>query len=203
MRYFMLFGLIVALLAPHNARANQNNYDMHIVPMATSSSLAITIEEKMGSAWYATKTAVTSFFAAFAPPSPVDLANRIGSHENEFWVLLGDAGYRIKEVETTMGIIPGISASFTYSRELSDSDREFLEQRLDAHAKRNSGVTARLQRAIVSILLEASETGKYKVEQLDVTFLPLPKARFVLTPIDSPGAPDNAAILRAIEALRR
>jgi hypothetical protein len=203
MRRFMLPCLLVFLLSPFGARANPNNYDMHIVPMATSSSLAITIEEKMGSAWYATKSAVASFFAAFSPPSPVDLANRIGSQENEFWVLLSDAGYRIKEVETTMGIIPGLSASFTYARELSDSDREFLEQRLDAHAKRNSGVSARLQRAIVSILLEASETGKYKVDQLDVTFLPLPKARFVLTPIGGPEAPDNAAILRAIEGLRR
>jgi hypothetical protein len=203
MRRLMLPCLLALLLSPFGAQAASNNYDMHIVPMAASSSLAITIEEKMGSAWYATKSAAASFFSAFSPPSPVDLANRIGSQENEFWVLLSDAGYRIKEVETTMGIIPGLSASFTYARELSDSDREFLEQRLDAHAKRNGGVSGRLQRAIVSVLLEASETGKYKVEQLDVTFLPLPKARFILTPIGGPEAPDNAAILRAIERLRR
>jgi hypothetical protein len=169
----------------------------------TDPPLILTIEEKALSAWAATKAAVASFFSAFLPPTPTEFAHRIGSQESEFWSLLADAGYRIQKVETTVGLVPGVSATFQVAREMSESDREFLERRLDGHARRDGGMMARLQRSIVNVLLEAAETGVYRVEKLEVVLLPLPRASFVLTPTEKMRDVDHDSILRAIESLKR
>lgn len=165
--------------------------------------LILTIEEKAQSFWTSTKSAVASFFSAFVPPTPTEFANRIGNQESEFWSLLADAGYRIEKVETTVGLVPGVSATFQNAREMSESDREHLERRLDGHARRDGSMVARLQRSIVNVLLEAAETGIYRVEKLEVTLLPLPKASFVLMPTERMRDVDHETILKAIDSLKR
>ncbi|MEO5335744.1 MAG: hypothetical protein H7841_02450 [Magnetospirillum sp. WYHS-4] len=191
---------VLWLTSASSAGAGPNNEAATAVP---EPSLVLTIEEKALSAWASTKSAVGSFLSAFLPPSPAEFATRIGNHETEFWSLLADAGYRIKEVETSVGLVPGVSATFQIAREMSESDREFLERRLDGFAKRDGSVVARLQRSIINVLLEAAETEVYRIETLDVVMLPLPKARFVLTPTDRLYDGDHQSILRAIDTLKR
>lgn len=172
-------------------------------PPKSEVPLVLTIEEKVSTLWDDTRTALSSFFSMFVPPSPLELANRIDSPDSEFWSLLSDAGYQVKEIESSVGVVPEVSATFQVMREMSDSDREFLERRLDSHARRDGGLTARLQRLIVNVILEASESGHYRIEKLEVVLLPLPKARFVLTPVEGVRDIHQQAILHAIDQLKK
>lgn len=138
------------------------------------------------------------------PPTPVETLRKIkGQEKGEFWSMLEDAGYDLKEIETEVGLIPGIEATYLIRRELSEADREALERRLELHAEKNRGLIARLERAIIYALLDASELGDYRIESLKVKFLPLPAASFVLAPAEAPLEEEHDRIFRAVREQSR
>lgn len=167
-------------------------------------SLVYKAEDSAGSVWRGIKGGFWAVIDAITP-SPTNFARRVAGDERDgspFWTLLKDAGYKLKEVHTDIGIIPGISASFALARELSEADREYVERRIDKFAAQDSGLIARMQRGIIQVLLEASELGKFQVEKLDVVLLPLPKAAFSLAPTETVLSDEHSELMRVLDELR-
>lgn len=126
-----------------------------------------------------------------------------GSTSLDFSALMDIAGYKLKEIESTVGIVPYFSMTFGQSRDLTEADREFLERTLERHSRNNSTPLAWVQRAIVHAVLEASDLGGLAIDKVEIEFLPLPRVKFVLAPADAPLGLDAARIMRAVEQLNR
>lgn len=122
---------------------------------------------------------------------------------DEFSWLMNIAGFKLKEIESYIGLIPSLSMTFGQARELTEADRDYVEQQLQRHARRNPGPLAAMQRSIVRAVLEASEIGDFSVEKVEIDVFPLPKVKFVLAPADAPVGIDAARILRQIDRLQQ
>lgn len=133
--------------------------------------------------------------------APAGAAGGNASLTSEFSRLMDVAGYKIKEIESSVGIIPDISLTFGQARELTEGDRNYLERQLARHAVRHPGLLGMAQRAIVRAVADASELGNFEVEKVEVTLLPLPKVKLVLSPSGAPLSPEAARIMRAIDRL--
>lgn len=151
--------------------------------VANTPGVIYTVEERAGRFWASVKGIFTALTQIFLPPSPTEVARRIHSGENLFWTLLADAGYELDDVQVTASLIPKVSASFRLARELSDADREWLQRRLDELAQTGSGLMEGLQRSVILMLLEASENGNYKIDQVHLVLSPLPEAQLSLKPL--------------------
>ncbi len=121
----------------------------------------------------------------------------------DFSVLMDIAGYKLKEIESVVGIVPHFSMTFGQARDLTEADREYLERILDRHARNHGGPLAWAQRAIVHAVLEASDLGGLAIDKVEIDFLPLPRVKFVLAPADAPLGLDAARIMRAVDQLNR
>lgn len=122
---------------------------------------------------------------------------------DEFSWLMNIAGYKLKEIESYIGLIPSLSLTFGQARELTEADRDYVEQQLERHARRNPGPLAAMQRGIVRTVLEASEIGGFSVEKVEIDIFPFPKVKLSLAPADAPVGIDAARILRQIERLQQ
>ncbi len=49
------------------------------------------------------------------------------------------AGYKLKEIESSISLLPSLSLTFGQARELTDADRDYVERMLERHARRNPG----------------------------------------------------------------
>jgi len=121
--------------------------------------------------------------------------------DNDFRWLMNIAGYKLKEIESTVGLIPGLGLNFAVARELTEADRDYVERELERHARRNPGPISAIQRSIVYGVLEASDLGKYGIEKVEIDLLPLPKVKILMTPVDAPVSQETSRVLRAIERL--
>lgn len=135
--------------------------------------------------------------------SAAQAERRHAQARDEFSWLMNITGYKLKEIESYIGLIPSLSLTFGQARELTEADRDYVEQQLERHARRNPGPLAAMQRAIVRTVLEASEIGGFSVEKVEIDIFPLPKVKLSLTPADAPVSVDSARILRQIERLQR
>ncbi|NCY25230.1 MAG: hypothetical protein EBX37_10315 [Alphaproteobacteria bacterium] len=122
---------------------------------------------------------------------------------DDFNWLMGIAGFRMKNIESTLGLLPGLTLEFGQARELSEADREYLDRALRRHARRQPGPFSALQRIIISGILEANEIQGFNVEKLTVTLLPLPYVKFTIAPSDAPRGPEASRVLMAIERLNQ
>ncbi|WP_437167283.1 hypothetical protein [Falsiroseomonas sp. E2-1-a4] len=123
------------------------------------------------------------------------------THDDDFTWLMDIAGYKLKEIESSIGLIPSFGLTFGQARELTEADRDYVERMLDRHAQRNPGPVAVIQRTIVRGILDATEIGGFTVDKVDVDLFPLPRVKFVLTPTDAPLGIEASRILRAIDRL--
>lgn len=123
------------------------------------------------------------------------------AHNDDFTWLMDIAGYKLKEIESSIGLIPSFGLAFGQARELTEADRDYVERMLDRHAQRNPGPMAVIQRTIVRGILDATEIGGFTVDKVDVDLFPLPRVKFVLTPTDAPLGIEASRILRAIDRL--
>lgn len=142
--------------------------------------------------------------AVFSATSSINATSQMrgGSQEdNDFRWLMNIAGYKLKEIESTVGLIPGLGLNFAVARELTEADRDYVERMLDRHARQNPGLINAIQRNIVSGVLEASDLGSYGIEKVEIDLLPLPKVKIVMTPVDAPLSMETSRVLRAIERL--
>ncbi|MBR0649437.1 hypothetical protein GXW78_07165 [Roseomonas terrae] len=120
---------------------------------------------------------------------------------DDFVSLMEVAGYGLREIETTIGLIPGSRLTFGRARELSDADRDHVERHLDRHAQRQGGPLSRLQRSIVGAVLSASEIGEMSVERVEIDLYPLPQIKLVLVPRDAPVSAEAGRLMRQIDRL--
>jgi hypothetical protein len=131
-------------------------------------------------------------------------AERRQAHaRDDFSWLMNIAGFKLKEIESSFSLLPGLSFTFGHARELTEADRDYVEQQLERHARRNPGPLAAMQRAIVRTVLEASEIGDFSVEKVEIDLVPIPKVKFSLAPADAPVGIDAARILRQIDRLQQ
>jgi hypothetical protein len=120
---------------------------------------------------------------------------------DEFAWLMNIAGYKLKEVESALGIVPSLSLTFAQARQLTEADRDYVERQLERHAMLHPWPMAALRRAIVRSVLEASELGEYSVSKVEVELLPLPKVKLVIEPVDAPLGADASRLMHAIDRL--
>lgn len=121
----------------------------------------------------------------------------------DFSALMDIAGYKLKKIESVVGIVPHFSMTFGQARDLTEADRDYLERALERHARNNGSPLAWAQRAIVQAVLEASDLGGLAIEKVEIDFLPLPRVKFALAPADAPLGLDAARIMRAVDQLNR
>ena len=126
---------------------------------------------------------------------------RSRTQNDDFTWLMDISGYKLKEIESSIGLIPSFGLTFGQARELTEADRDYVERMLERHAQRNSGPLAVVQRTIVRGILDATEIGGFTVDKVDVDLFPLPRVKFVLTPTDAPLGIEAGRILRAIDRL--
>ena len=115
--------------------------------------------------------------------------------------LMEIAGYKTKEIQTSVSIIPSAGMTFGIVREMSEADQEYLEHRLSRDARERSGLLASMQRSIVRSVLDVSEAAGYEISKVEIEFIPLPSAKLIMEPTDPPISIEATSILRAIEQL--
>ena len=153
---------------------------------------------------YWTDYIFTTVTRGLTPPSPETFAKSMRSKDpNDFWKLVGDAGYKLKEISTDVGVVPDVGFRFKYVRELSDGDVNWLERKLDHHADKFGDPLSVIQRTIIYTLLSVNSSDMYYVDELKVKLLPLPKAEFSLMPWDSGLSEEHDTLLRAIQGKKR
>ena len=133
--------------------------------------------------------------------SPAEMARRNARVTDDFAWLMDVAGYKLKEVESSVGLIPDIVLTFGQARQLTEGDRNYLERQLDRHALRHGDLLSMTQRAIVRAVVDASELGNFEVDKVEVDLLPLPKVKLVLAPSAAPLGLEAARLMRAIDRL--
>jgi hypothetical protein len=122
---------------------------------------------------------------------------------DDFTALMEVAGYGLKEIESSIGLVPTLSLTFGQSRELTAADREYLERSLARHAERHGGPVAALQRSVVQAVLDASDIGGFAVETIHVELFPVPSVRLTMAPHTAPLSRDAGRIIRALERMQR
>ncbi|MEI6986184.1 MAG: hypothetical protein WCK65_08650 [Rhodospirillaceae bacterium] len=138
------------------------------------------------------------------PPSPETFAKSMNTtNPNDFWRLVGDAGYSLKEISTDVGVIPDVGFRFKYVRELSEGDVNWLERRLTHHGQAFRDPLSLFQRTVIYTLLSINASDVYYVDELRVKLLPLPKVQFSVMPWDSGLSEEHYTLLRAIQGKKQ
>ena len=119
----------------------------------------------------------------------------------DFKGMMDAAGYKVKEVETGVGLVPYLSFTFGQARELAEHDVTHVQRLLKKHGQMRSGPVAYAERAIVSAVLDVQEMKTYTLEKVQVDFLPMPKVKFIAVPANAPLSDEGSRIMQAIERL--
>jgi len=131
------------------------------------------------------------------------MANAHQQARSDFAWLMDIAGYKLKEIESSISLLPSLSLTFGQARELTEADRDYVERMLERHARRNPGPISALQRTIVRGVMDAGELGSFAVDKVEVDLFPLPRVKFQLSPADAPLGVEASRILRAIDRLNQ
>jgi hypothetical protein len=157
------------------------------------------VSEALSDGWRYIKDLFDRSTEVATPSNSSDWLKQLNDdHHTGFWTLLGDAGYKLKEIDTTIGIIPKVKFKYAHGRQLSEADKAWLERKLDRMAREESGPVPTLQRAIIQGILEGNETDGFFIDTVSISLLPLPKAEFSLMPTNAPMPGDLDKIYRAV-----
>ncbi|MDA0369790.1 MAG: hypothetical protein O2995_15525 [Proteobacteria bacterium] len=156
------------------------------------------VTDALGNGWRYIKDLFNRTTEVAAPSNSADWLAELNDRQTGFWTLLGDAGYKLKEIDTTIGLIPEVKFKYAYGRELSEADKAWLERKLDVLAREESGPIPALRRAIIHGILEGNETDGFFIDTVKISLLPLPKAEFSLSPTNAPLPGDLDKIYRAV-----
>lgn len=168
-------------------------------PSAVTTVFEYTVSA-LGWAWEKT----TGALSVILPPSPFSLAKSVDADDQaELFTLLSYAGYKLKEIDSQVGVIPTIAFKFGLTRELSEADWDYLDYRLEVSRFRTPGLGAAIQRAIVGTVMNINTSGDYQVSELKVQVLPLPKVAFSVAPKVTALGDEASVLLRAIQKLER
>ena len=143
-------------------------------------------------------------FSWVTPPTPSSLTSSVSKKDaSQLFKLLGYAGYKLKEIDTDVGIIPGLSFKFGQSKELSEADFEYLESLLEEWERNSPGMYAAIQRKIIKTVMSVNTSGDYQVSTLKVKLLPLPDVSFIMTPKQTFLGEESGTLMRAIQRVER
>ncbi len=154
----------------------------------------------MGSAASAAMSAVSAVWGAMGL-SPAEADARDKGTAPDLTMLMDIAGYKIKQFDSRFGIIPGAGMTFGLVREMSEADEEYLERQLYHDAHRRQGILSAIQRRILRTILDVNDSGGYQVSDVEITFLPLPEVRLVVSPSDGAMSQEATLLMRGIERL--
>ena len=144
-----------------------------------------------------------SMFAAVTPPTPAEMVKsyREEDQKSAFMSLIGDAGYKIKEIENGIGLPPDITVKFGRIRNLSDADIDYIDRELDRWERRDPGTIAHAQRAVIASLVSINQSDSYVVDSMRLRVLPLPQVKFSLAPTIGGLGWESSQLMRAIQRL--
>lgn len=144
--------------------------------VGTSAIMSVTdwVTSSISSAWSLTGIALVGS----AAPDTIE--------PMDFTTLMDLAGYKLKSVASSVGVIPSAGMTFGIAREMSDADREYLLHMLHRDAQQRSGIVAAMQRRVVTAVLDASAASGFAVSSVEIDFLPLPGVSLVMSPTTGP-----------------
>ena len=120
-------------------------------------------------AWYVLETTFQRNRGAVAPGAS-DLSG-----------LMDLAGYKLKEFESSIGLVPGALMTFGIVREMSEADRDALDRALRLDARARTDAVSAIQRRVVRTVLDVGQTEGYVVSTVELTVFPLPEIRLVVS----------------------
>jgi phosphate transport system substrate-binding protein len=145
---------------------------------------------------------------ALADTSPMSLANWVTSSISSAWSMTGMtldgsalpdtvepmdftslmdlAGYKLKSLASSVGVIPSAGMTFGIAREMSDADRAYLVHMLDRDERQRVGIVPAMQRRVVRAVLNASAASGFAVSSVEIDFFPLPGVNLVISPTNEP-----------------
>ena len=155
--------------------------------------------------WNAISYGLGSMFSAVTPPTPEAMVKdwQDDNEKSTFFQLIGDAGYKIKEIENGIGLPPAVTIKFGRIRNLSDADIDYMDREVDRWAKREKGLFGDVQRAAVSTLVAINQGDAYVVDGVSMRVLPLPQFKFTLAPTLGGLGWESSQLMRAIQRLDR
>jgi len=198
-------AVVTAALSGFHANAAMHNHDLPLDliedgPTVTESTLGM-----VGWAFSWVWDNVAYGLGLLTPPSPDSVTRSLTEDEkSELFRLLDLAGYKLKVIESELGLIPYLSFKFGMVRELSEADLEFLDFELARSKVLRPDWVARFQRGIVGTVIAVnSRDDGYIVSELKVQVLPLPKLSFDVTPSVTALNEQASALMFAIQRLER
>ncbi|MEO5335728.1 MAG: hypothetical protein H7841_02370 [Magnetospirillum sp. WYHS-4] len=205
-RTFVSLFALVALLTGPSAKAAEPAAASRIPTdlIQDRPNLAVTAFDGALAAVGWTWGMVKSGLSVIAPPPPSHLARSVSEEDKaELFKLLNIAGYKLKEIDTQVGIIPTIAFKFAMIRELSAADIDFLDASLEKSKIRDPGLYTEVQRTIVGTVMAINSGDEFLVSELKVQLLPLPKVAFSVSPKVSALSEEGSALMRAIQKVDR
>jgi len=195
----IIFASVFLFQAQAFGQANAPSQAPRAVPGIPLQELANgdTFLETVGRYW----EGVRGLFSIRSTISVASSAHATQTSDTDFQWLMNIAGYKLKEIESTISLLPGLGLNFAQARELTDADRDYVERELERHARLYPGPLAAIQRSIVYGVLEASDLGKFAIDKVEIDLLPLPKVKILMAPVDAPLSLETSRVLRAIERL--
>ncbi len=166
------------------------------------------IVDKANAGWSLVKGALGIVTAPVTPPSPLSIARQLQEDPrgSTLFTLLSEAGYELDDVTTVVGLIPEITFSFVLARELSESDMDYVDRRLQRYQRTHPAIVspvAAIERGIIDTIMEINDNEEYLLEGIELTMLPLPEAHFKMVAAVG-GLPDDIdTLLRAITKRNR
>lgn len=143
-------------------------------------------------------SALTLTGLSFGEINPPDTAESINLTK-----LMGIAGFKIKDFETSVGLIPSASMTFGLVREMSQGDQYYLERTLYQDSVRRRGLLSAIQRRIIHTIIDVSSRQGYQVSKVDINLFPLPSVTLAVTPSAAPPlSPETTLVLQAIERVQ-
>jgi hypothetical protein len=183
-------SILAALLFCSSARAQAAQEEK---------SITASVVEGLDDAWTTVKSYVV-------PGSGTGLVSRqlmanTQSSALDFKSMMDAAGYKVKEIETGIGLVPYLSFSFGQAREPAENDVAYVNRLLRKHERAFSSPVAYAESAIVRAVLDVQEIRGYTLEKVNVDFLPLPSVKFYAVPVDAPLSEEGSRIMEAIDRL--
>jgi len=157
------------------------------------------------SAWVWASYTFHAVFATVTPPTPAAMVKDLQDDDAQspFFALIGDSGYKIKEIENGVGLPPDVTIKFGRIRNLSDADIDYIDRELARWEKHDPGMVAEAQRAVISTLVAVNQSDSYVIDSVRLRVLPLPQIKFTLAPTEGGLSMENSVLMRAIQRLDR
>ncbi len=155
--------------------------------------------------WSAVSFSLGSMFSAVTPPTPAAMVKnwQDDNEKSTFFQLIGDAGYKIKEIENGVGLPPAVTIKFGRIRNLSDADIDYMEREIERWSKTEPGLIGDAQRAAIGTLVAINQSDAFVVDAVSMRVLPLPQFKFSLAPTLGGLGWEGSQLMRAIQRLDR